>query len=157
MSEVKRKLFSSDVFTLAALLAGPVILAAVFFTVLSGGKAPPKQNAPEASFCDGSTWNSIDALSLPVLERRQMKAALLKVTIESSALLGVSDFNVKSPLPEYVSLIDSFYEAKENAPIPLFFALRIADMEKNGADRKTVIAFRADLIGKLKSSGLLPK
>lgn len=157
--EDAKNIFSTkkNIILFTSLLLAPILLFVFFFVVISSGK---KTNtaatvASVARFCDGNEWKSIDSLNIPDVEKMQLKGALLKVSVESSALIGMPILASNAPFTEYISYVDKFYQIDQNLHLPVYFALKIADMAKNGADNAAITAYYTALTEKLKNYSLI--
>jgi len=108
-----------------------------------------------SGFVNGYSWDQINKLPIPLREKIMLKLSLLKVSIESSIINGKPVIQPAEPLPTYLSEIDSFYKNAGDMDIPLFFALKAADLKKNGASKQAILNFKLLVKQKLKKLGIL--
>ena len=155
--EALKKVFSANrnliLVTFFSLVS--TLLIIVFITAFSHEKTYSKNVEIESHFCDGHDWNRIDNLPINESDKMQLKGALLRVTIESSALSGFPMMTSSAGLTDYVQFVDKFYKINENIALPLFFALKLADLAKSGSDDITLTTFRLTVTQKLKNYGLM--
>ncbi len=104
---------------------------------------------------DGYDWLSVGSLNISEFDRAQIKAALLKISLESSIINGNALFEPRASIAEYTGYVDRFYQRPENVKVPVFFALKIADMVKGGSAEVAVQGYKQLVIDKLKRAGLL--
>ena len=145
-------------------LLSVMIISVVIIGVVS---APPRQNTMPRSavsatasqkqtmLVDGNSWNSIDAMPISVVDKIQIKSSLLKIALEASIINGNPIINPTAPLQEYVAYVDKFYKEPQNIGIPVFFALKIADMATSGAPEMALRGYQQAVLQKLQQAGLL--
>jgi len=67
----------------------------------------------------------------------------------------VTLINPDTPLPEYMLLINELYKNPEDRSIPVFFAMKVVDLQKQGAPKLAVDRYKNAVKQKLKSSGII--
>ena len=112
---------------------------------------------PTSQFTDGSDWNMLDAINVPPLDKVQLKLELVKLAFDSSLLSGKPLITSSAPLQTYVQDLDLFYRDTANSSIPLFFAIRIMDMKKNGTPEISIQGYKQVLTQKLIKMGIIKK
>lgn len=121
----------------------------------------PEQTTPlfnqyiNTPLCDGYDWQQIEKLTLSHQEKEEIKENLIKIVIETSAFQGMSIFEARVSLEEYKDYLDNFYQEKDNVQLPLFFALRIADMDINGTPTFILEQYKSAVMKKLREAGLI--
>ncbi len=157
MEESKSKKINLPKIILIVSSALLVVVLAVI--LLAAPKDKPKPAVPpdyvDTAFCDGYDWDEIDKLALAPTEKAEVKAGLLKAVVEASAFSGNPVISSAAPLQEYMSYIDTFYRNEANLMIPIYFSLKLADMEKSGASESAMQGFRLAVMQKLTSSGAI--
>lgn len=108
-------------------------------------------------FLDSVDWNTINGLQVTPVEKTIFKTQLLKLSLEASIINGRPLITPTVPLYEYLNDIDAFYSQARNAKIPLYFAIKIADMKRSGASQAVIEGYRTVLVAKLEKAGLIKK
>ena len=117
-------------------------------------------------FFDGNDWNLIKASGLNESDMEQVKVMLLKTIYETTIFDGTPMFAINSgkddflavynqDFARYPAIIDLFYSRPENAGFPVFYALRIADMLKNGIPETEVEQYKQAIVAKFREQGLI--
>ncbi|MEI8176939.1 MAG: hypothetical protein WCG78_08745 [Candidatus Omnitrophota bacterium] len=140
-----------------------VSIAGALLVIVSVVRLPEQKTVPaaesaaaaEPKFNDGADWSAIDMLKAPDGPKQLIKGDILKLTIESSALSGNPLQNEHAVIPDYINYLDNFYRDPDNKPMPVFFALKIADMAGTGSDNASIAAYRLTVMQKLKNTGLI--
>ncbi len=109
----------------------------------------------ETSLCDGFDWNNLSTFEIGNNEEQFLKSTLLKIAIESSALSAKPVIEGNAAIMQYVAYLNKFYQDPTNSKIPLFFALKIADMAKNKSAPREIEIYKLAVLQKLKSIGLV--
>ena len=110
------------------------------------------------TFFDGNDWRNIESYRLAQSDELMVKKVLLKSVFEVSLFNNVPILEVKtveSDFPVYVQMINTFYSKPENRSLPLYFALRIAGMQKSGLSAEEISQFAQLITAKLKQEGFL--
>jgi len=110
------------------------------------------------TFFDGNDWQNIKSYGLSQSDELMVKEVLLKSVFEVSLFNNVpilATETAESDFSLYVNMINTFYSKPENRGLPLYFALRIAGMEKSGSPAAEVSKFEELIAVKLKQEGLL--
>ena len=120
-----------------------------------GKKSPIKSEKVEDKYvatplCDGYDWRRIDSFNILSVQKDQIKEDLIKIVIESSAFSGKPIFRGRASLRKYKDYIESFYQKEKNLQIPLFFALKMVDMEISGTPPRIVEMYKSAIVKKLK-------
>ena len=117
---------------------------------------PIQSDTPlDKSLCDGRHWQKISNLNIDDSQKIRFKSMLLKISIETSALSANPVISGSIQFPEYISYIDAFYQNPANGKIPIFFALKIADMAKQGAPQQQIVAFKLAVLKQLTDANLI--
>ena len=132
-----------------------MLIIIVLVTVFSHEKTYSKNIDIVNRFCDGGDWERLNKLGISEADKSLIKGLLIKVSIESSALNGTPLLTSNAALPEYIDFVNAFYQTKENSVLPLFFALKMADLKQNNMDSAAIANYRLAVLGKLKNYGLI--
>jgi hypothetical protein len=103
---------------------------------------------------NGHGWTSIDQYEANDFQRN-LKSQILKITLESSLLCGKPIITPTQSISDYVKYIDFFYKSVKNNNIPVFFALKIADLDRNKAPLIAINNYRLAIEKKLKETKLI--
>jgi len=106
-------------------------------------------------FADGYDWNAVEKLSMPKMEKSYIKGTLLKLTIEASIINGNPVIKSGAKLGVFVKFIDNLYKNPSNRDIPIYFALKMAEMNAKGSSSRAVEGYKALVMRKLKNLGLI--
>ncbi len=129
-----------------------VFLAMCMMCILSGHTA-----VAQYKFYAGDEWIAIGRGIPSASVRRHIKTLMLQAAQDASAFSGTPIISVnEKDLTKYIDDIDEFYGNKDNMAMPLYFALRIADMKKQGIPPQQVEAYRSLIIQKFKEMGITP-
>jgi hypothetical protein len=132
-----------------------MLIIIVLVTVFSHEKTYSKNIDIANRFCDGGDWEKLNKLGISDSDKTLIKGLLIKVSIESSALNGTPLLTSNKALTDYIDFIDTFYRSTENSVMPIFFALKIADLTQNNTDSTAIANYRLAVLGKLKNYGLI--
>lgn len=103
------------------------------------------------NFFSGDDWNKINSKDYSPETKTRLKLLILKTAQDASIFSGNPILSAaESNIPKYTSLIDKVYSTNENKNIPLYFALKIASMEKQGIPAEQIRIFKAALQKKMK-------
>ena len=144
------------------LLIGTVLFLIMLFAFLTASYA----QQPPYSFLNGKDWATISRYDASAAVIKNIKTDLLKTVYEVTLFSDNPLFTINAPkenflqlynadMQEYCALVDTFYSRQENLWVPVFFALKITNMIKNGASDQQIEVFKAVVAGKLKQQGLL--
>jgi len=135
----------------AALLVMLMALSVFIVSLGSFRRAAINDRLAGGMFCDGYDWRRIvrEVPAAPGQTEVMVRATLLKLTVESSAVTGPPIFKSDISLPECMNFLDKFYEVRENRGVPIFFAMKIADMAKSGSSPAEINTYQAALMKKL--------
>lgn len=111
-------------------------------------------NGTQSLVLNGYSWNAIDKYEVNAYQQ-SIKNQLLKITLESSLVSGNNVIDPSEPIEVYARYINSFYGDPTNQEIPLFFALKIADLAKNKAPNAVINRYKAAVEQKLKDANLI--
>lgn len=115
----------------------------------------PVRQAPQVQLCDGREWTEVSLVGIPENRKARIKELLVRSSIETAALSGGTMVIAQLSLPEYLQALDAFYRITENQKVPLFFAMRLVEMSKNGAPLPSLTGYQAAVMQKLKESNLV--
>lgn len=94
-------------------------------------------------FFNGEDWVKIDQKTCPIDVKNNMKLMTLKAVEGGSLFSGTPILpQQEMNLSGYVEAVDMFYSNVTNREIPLYFALKIASMEKQGIPEAQVRLYR---------------
>ncbi len=111
--------------------------------------------ARDARNLDSVNWNEIENFNIPPTDKLIVKLSMVRVCAEASIINGKPVLTSSGNLNEYVQYIDRFYSDKANADVPLFFAVKIADMAKGGANEMAIQGYRNLVLQKLRDIGII--
>jgi hypothetical protein len=109
----------------------------------------------EQVMLNGHSWKNIENLDISDAEKFTVKTQILKITLESSLFSGTPVITPSENIAEYVLSIDRFYADNDNRNIPVFFALKIADLAKNNMPEFMISSYRNTIKEKLKEIGII--
>ena len=106
-------------------------------------------------FYGGEDWSFIESSTHP----DQIKAKIKLLMIEASQQSAIFSGNpILSPdeknFGRYIAGIDNFYSDDKNKVIPLYFAIKVAEMQLNGLPQEQVAVYAQAVVKKLKDMGL---
>ncbi|MDD5439530.1 MAG: hypothetical protein PHS37_05025 [Candidatus Omnitrophica bacterium] len=120
------------------------------------GAAPA--HAPLSPLYVGAAdWNLINTFNIQPVDKSVMKIQLIKVSLEAGIINGNPLITPTVPLYTYLKDIDELYAEPRNASIPLYFAIKIADMKRSGTPAANIEGFKALLLQRLEKAGLVTK
>ncbi|MBN1353070.1 MAG: hypothetical protein JW994_00175 [Candidatus Omnitrophica bacterium] len=101
-------------------------------------------------FYDGSDWNSIDTLPYSSEIKTTIKTLILRAA-EDASFFSNSPILAKDQkfTPEYVDSVNDFYSKADNKKIPVYFALKIASMDKANVLKKQIQLYRLAVLKKI--------
>jgi len=101
-------------------------------------------------FFNGEDWIKIDEKTCPADLKIQMKLLSLKAVEGGSMFSGTPILaQNEQSVNAYIAAMDNFYSNEANRLIPLYFALKIASMEKQGIPAAQVRVYKAAIQKKL--------
>jgi hypothetical protein len=116
---------------------------------------PEKVLFPETQVSNGRDWNLINNLKISSAEMLILKARLVKTEIESGYFEASPIVSADVPIPTYVAYADNFYKSDQNADIPLYFVLKIAEMARTGTPEVIIQRFKATVLERLNTAKLI--
>jgi len=109
----------------------------------------------EPQFCNGHDWQLIDNLSISAADKLNLKAELFKMQIEAGFLEGTPVLSGNALNPAFIAYLDNFYRAEENADVPVFFALKIAEMASKGTPDLIIQKFKTSILDRLRTAKII--
>jgi hypothetical protein len=117
-------------------------------------------------FSDGRDWKQVDSYGFSAADTFKIKLMLLKSVYEVTLFSGKPLIQEDAPpdkflsvynkdFSEYPKIIDEFYADPDNLTMPLFFALKIADLTKRGVSAADREAYKQNVVSLLRQNGLL--
>ncbi|MCU0666196.1 MAG: hypothetical protein MUF05_03765 [Candidatus Omnitrophica bacterium] len=117
-------------------------------------------------FFDGNDWNALGALGLSKTEEKKLKMVFLKSAYETSLFNGApvlalnpnaTDFLMayNTFIYNFPEIVDIYYSKPSNRDLPLFYALHVAEIVKNGGTDTDIQGYYKMITDKLKSVGII--
>ncbi len=131
------------------------LILSLFFFLISFSPICFYGESKSYKFIDGEDWNYIEGLDIEEPLKIKIKVLILRATHESSVIANTPVIDTTKPIIDYLPTLDVFYDAPENQPLPLYFALQIVDMQQKGAAGEKVEVYKSNLIRKLKEAGVI--
>jgi len=100
-------------------------------------------------FTDGYDWNYITSLKIPEEEKFILKQMLVNSILQSGIFNDQPVIQVKEPLRGYIFHLDLVYAKRSNLKVPIFFALKMAEMYKDDIPDQRINVFRDNVLKKV--------
>ena len=103
-------------------------------------------------FYNGEDWSRLNTKYYPKNVKMKAKELLLKATQDASffsgdPILPKDEKNITS----YLDTIDKFYDEKTNSSIPLYFALKIATMQRQRMPQKQIELYKMAVLKRIQA------
>jgi len=122
----------------------------ILLCVLTVGLVLTQPAHSQYTFYTGVNWVKIDQKPFSSAVKTQIKALTLQAVNEASLFSGTPIVNPKErDLTKYIKDIDKFYIDNDNKIIPIYFALKIASMKKEGIPEMQIKVYKAAVMKKL--------
>ncbi len=115
----------------------------------------PSLAKPRSVIFNGRDWNYIEKMDMPEMEKMNLKASLLRTTLETGIINNNPLITPTDPLGTYLEFVDRFYKDDTNIQVPLAFAMKIADMSGKGVSDVALERYKMALLRKLKQARLI--
>lgn len=121
----------------------------------------PKKNLlyvknPYYELFNAKAWKQINLYNLSPKEKFILKTILLKNVVETSQIVNKPVITMEpKTITKYVKLVDEIYRRKENQPLPLIFAIKMAKLIDKGVSSKELNIFRNIIIKELKKDKII--
>ena len=105
------------------------------------------------TFYAATEWKEIDSKNYAPDIKLRLKAMMLKAANDASLFTGNPTTDLKNKdFAQYVPDVDKFYENETNRLVPINFALKIANMKKQGTPDAQIKVYTAALQKKLNAA-----
>jgi hypothetical protein len=108
-----------------------------------------------ARVANGYDWQEVNTLKISNTERALIKNSLLKLSVETSYLCGNPIIEPSASIEEYTLFVDRFYGRAENLDVPIFFAVKMVDMAKQGRPKEAIDQYKKIVLQKLRETDLI--
>jgi len=108
----------------------------------------PKAQIPTLPYLNGYDWDNINKMKASIFEKTSLKISILQIIIETSMFLKKPVVTDISKLDVYISELDAFYFNQDNRSIPVFFAMKIIEMQQQTIPQENISAYRTLLLQK---------
>lgn len=143
--ELKEDILSNKYFVLVLVLVVGIVLFSIMAKLITNvtykkdaRTRVPSIDSATSIYIDGKSWREIATYDMSETDKVITKSTLIRLIIETSIINNTPVINPGRQLPEYIKAIDSIYENPADQNIPLYFALRIADMRLSGAPENAI-------------------
>ena len=162
MEDIRDKVLNSKWFVLVLVLALGIMVLSVMAKVINTTTYKKNKTsdivsklAMNTKFVNGFSWRELSNMNIPEMDQALFKIYLLRIYFETSFINGKPLIQSTGSLVDYVKYIDTMYGDPKNANVPLFYAIKMADMAKNGYPAGVVESYKARVMRKLQQMGLL--
>ncbi|MDD4202209.1 MAG: hypothetical protein PHQ52_01950 [Candidatus Omnitrophica bacterium] len=108
----------------------------------------PKTQTSTLPYLNGYDWDDINKMKASIFEKTSFKISILQIIIETSMFLKKPVVEDISKLEIYISALDTFYSSPDNRMIPVFFAMKVIEMQQQAIPEENVSAYRSLLLEK---------
>lgn len=110
-----------------------------------------QNSSAQYRFYCGEDWANIENADYSPAIKKELKTTMLKTAQESSILTGNPILPVEEKdFAQYLTKIDSFYKKPDAKAIPLYFALKLAEMRKRNFPEQQIQAYRTAISQKMR-------
>lgn len=104
---------------------------------------------------DGRDWADIDSMSLPRAKKEYVKAAALKIIRETALLCSLQKDAYIEPSADCVFFLDNLYKNVTISPLPVFYALKLYDLDNAGNSSDDLKRYTFTVFDNLRSKSLI--
>lgn len=117
-------------------------------------KTTQKFRIKQINVINGYVWNDINSINMPLADKNNFKANIVKIVIETSLVYYSEIISSPNSAQRYFLLLNKFYENPENLDIPVYFALGIIRMEDKNYPQSIIDNHKSTLREKLLKTGM---